>query len=102
MCVALFAGLTGRGTRRKETGDVVWTLQFGPQRGDLCVRVSIIGHILLDALRLMGNVYDDMSGWSPKHFREIFQPVCQLESGGQDAFWFRRARIDGRPVAEGR
>lgn len=72
MCVALFAGLPCRGTRRKETGDVVWTLQFRPIRGDHCVRVGIIGHVLGDALRLMRIVCNDMPGWSSKHIREIF------------------------------
>ena len=57
---------------------MVWALQFRPIRGDHCVRVSIIGLGLVDALRLMRNVCDDMPGWSPKHIREIFVRWARL------------------------
>ncbi len=51
---------------------MVWTLQLRPQRGDHCVRIGIIGLILVDLLLLMRDVYNDMSGWSPKQLRETF------------------------------
>ena len=70
--MGLFARLLGLGTRRKATAEVVWTLQFRPQRSSHCVWVGVTVQVLVDALRLMRIVCHDMSGWSPKHFREIF------------------------------
>lgn len=70
--MALPARLPGRGTRREEMAEVVWTLQFHPRRSSHCVRVGIIVQVLVDAPRLMRNVCNDMSGWLPKHFRKKF------------------------------